>query len=251
MSYEPATHHRKSVRLQGYDYTQAGAYFVTVAAYGRMCCFGKLDGDVICLSQAGKVAEGEWQRLERRFPGVVIDEFTIMPNHIHGIILLPDVAATKGSGEAKVGGLSRIVEAKVEGGSPIMGAGFEGMSPIVGARFEGMSLIVGASFEGMSPIVGARQKNDSKPEVTLFASPLPDSPTPHGPRAGELGTIIGAYKSTTARLMNGINHTPRSHLWQRNYYEHIIRSNEDLDRIRVYIQDNPRRWSEDKENLWK
>ena len=66
---------------------------------------------------------------------------------------------------------------------------------------------------------------------------------------GELGTIVGTYKSTTARLINGINHTPGVPFWQRNYYEHIIRSEEDLDRIRVYIQDNPRRWPGDKENL--
>ena len=83
-----------------------------------MCWFGKLDGDDICLSQAGQVAETEWQRLEKRFPGVVVDESsTIMPNHIHGIIHLPDV------GGANVKDISRI-------------AGWEGKdaSPTVGAR---------------------------------------------------------------------------------------------------------------------
>jgi putative transposase len=225
-------HHRRSIRLPGYDYTQAGVYFVTVVSYGRMCWFGKLDGDEICLSQAGQVAETEWQRLEKRFPGVVVDEFTtIMPKPIHGIIFLPEAR-----------------EAKVKELSPI--AGWEGKdaSPTVGAR-----------GKGMAPTVGARQKEASMIEMTLFASPLPalpspqpPSPVPHGPRAGELGTIVGAYKSTTARLINGINHTPGAPFWQRNYYEHIIRSEEDLDRIRVYIQDNPRRWADDKENLrWK
>jgi putative transposase len=90
--------------------------------------------------------------------------------------------------------------------------------------------------------VGARQEEASISGNLTRASPL------HGPTSGSLGNIVGAFKSTSARLINGIRHTPGHPIWQRNYYEHIIRTNDEWQRIRAYIQFNPTKWQLDNEN---
>lgn len=87
-------------------------------------------------------------------------------------------------------------------------------------------------------MVGARQNTNHMVDSPLFASPLPENPT--------LGVIIGAYKSTTTRLINGLRHTPGQPVWQRAYYEHIIRDDESYDRIAEYILNNPLKWEEDE-----
>ena len=84
--YEPHRHHRRSVRLKGYDYTQEGAYFVTVVTQNHSCLFGELAGETMCLNPAGKVVEECWQAIPDHFPHVELDAFVIMPNHVHGII---------------------------------------------------------------------------------------------------------------------------------------------------------------------
>jgi putative transposase len=96
---------------------------------------------------------------------------------------------------------------------------------------------------GDPPLVGARQKQSCR----TFKPPLA-SPLPVGPAAGSLGTIIGAFKSTTTRLVNGIWKTPSTPHWQRNYYDHIIRTEAELASIRAYILNNPLRWGLDEEN---
>jgi len=92
--------------------------------------------------------------------------------------------------------------------------------------------------------VGARREEPS----TTF-TPIVALPTPLGRKNPVLGNVIGAYKSTVARLINGIRHTPGAPIWQRNYFEHVIRDESDLTRIRQYIQNNPCNWTLDHENL--
>lgn len=98
MAFDPEKHHRRSIRLKGYDYTQAGAYFVTICAYRRECLFGQVANGVV-LSQYGCIAEQCWQILPRDFPRVELDVFVSMPNHLHGIIVLTGCHTT-GRGEA-------------------------------------------------------------------------------------------------------------------------------------------------------
>jgi len=83
-------HHRRSIRLQGYNYTQAGVYFVTLVARKRECLFGKITDGEMCPNEIGKIVQSEWERLSRRFIWTELDEYILMPNHIHGIIVFLD-----------------------------------------------------------------------------------------------------------------------------------------------------------------
>jgi hypothetical protein len=86
--FNPDIHHRRSVRLKDYDYSQEGAYFVTVCVQNRACLFGEIDDGVMCLNDAGKMVERWWLELKMKFAAIEIDTFTIMPNHFHGIIMI-------------------------------------------------------------------------------------------------------------------------------------------------------------------
>ena len=88
--YDPLKHHRRSIRLKGYDYSQAGAYFVTVVAWWRECLFGEIEGGEMHLNAFGSLVDNEWQRLAQRFDRVVTGEFIVMPNHLHGILFIGD-----------------------------------------------------------------------------------------------------------------------------------------------------------------
>ena len=92
MKYNPDIHHRRSIRLRGYDYTRAGAYFVTACTHARECLFGQIVGGEMCLSAFGLVADAYWQSIPDHFAGVELDAFVVMPNHIHGIVVLPDAS---------------------------------------------------------------------------------------------------------------------------------------------------------------
>ena len=94
MPYNPDTYRRRSIRLKGYDYTQAGAYFVTVVTYGRECLFGDVvDGDMV-LNENGQIIVEEWVRTADIRPNVSLDVFIVMPNHIHSIIMIADGRGT-------------------------------------------------------------------------------------------------------------------------------------------------------------
>ena len=91
MPYDPDKHHRRSIRLKGYDYALEGGYFITLVVQGRQCVLGKIDGDSeVSLSQPGGMIEYWLGRLVTRFDTLVIDTYVIMPNHFHGIFMLVD-----------------------------------------------------------------------------------------------------------------------------------------------------------------
>ena len=208
MAYNPQIHHRRSIRLKEYDYSRAGLYFITICCQDRNCRFGDItvgasladaqfadaqfadaqfadaqfadaqfadaqfaDARMI-LNEYGTIARDEWEKLPKRFPNVELDVFQVMPNHVHGIIVLNE-------------------------------------PPTVWA---------GASWAGASP-----------------------APT--------VGHIIGAYKSLVAKACLDICKSKNEmlgKLWQRNYYEHIIRSEPSYRTISDYIINNPAKWKEDK-----
>ena len=88
MKYDPDKHHRRSIRLKGYDYSQAGAYFVTICTNNRECLFGDFIDGEIRLNDAGQMVRRIWNDLSVKFPGIETDEFVVMPNHVHGIIII-------------------------------------------------------------------------------------------------------------------------------------------------------------------
>ena len=90
MKFDPEKHHRRSIRLKGYDYTQSGAYYITIVSYQREHLFGEVVNGEMKLSRFGIVAKEQWEKLPRRFKHVELIEFVIMPNHVHGIIVIID-----------------------------------------------------------------------------------------------------------------------------------------------------------------
>ena len=98
MKYDPNKHHRRSIRLKGYDYTQTGAYFVTIVSYQRECLFGEIvDGEMV-LNDFGKVVYETWQWLEKQYPYVESGTSVVMPNHFHGILIIHD----NGRGDSRI-----------------------------------------------------------------------------------------------------------------------------------------------------
>ena len=191
MSNPSQVHHRRSIRLPGYDYSQPGAYFVTLVAEDRLNRFGEISDGEVRLNLAGQCAVSLWQGLPRHF-AIALDEWVVMPNHLHGIIV---IGADFGKGEA-----SGMHEPATRPGNP--------------------------------------------PD----ASPLRSHNRPQGTIPGSLGAIVQNYKSTSTRRINGLQGTPGAPVWQRNYYERIIRNEIEWRRIREYILNNPSQWELDQEN---
>ena len=177
MYYNPERHHRRSIRLREYDYSLPGAYFVTICTQRRECLFGEVIEGEMRLSPYGRAATECWSDLPNHYGYVELDEFVIMPNHVHGIITIPGAA----------------------------------------------------DFD-----VGAGLK-----------------PAPTGPVSAKrhgLPEIVRGFKTFSSRRINRFRKSPGQPVWQRNYYEHVVRGDADLDRIRKYVQDNPAKWAEDSDN---
>ena len=173
MKYDPAKHHRRSIRLKGYDYSQAGYYFVTICCYQRQCLFGKIIDGVMHLNRYGAIVEDEWLKSSVIRAEIKLDEYIVMPNHFHGIIIINPVGAN-----------------------------------------------------GRSPLRSASQHLSMK--------------------SRSLSSLMAGFKSAVTKKINLIRNAPGTPIWQRNYYEHIIRNQESLDKIRQYVINNPLSWQIDQ-----
>jgi putative transposase len=227
---------RRSLRLKEYDYSQTGAYFVTLDTWKHLALFGEILEDLIHLNRYGLVAKGELKYLARRFQQVQVDEYIIMPNHLHVIIwiLATDSAVGARREEPKESSDLRLASP----GQPTD----SNFNSVEVNDMERRARLADSGEISLINDVGERRARltESDPNSLInLASPL------RGPGPGALGTIVGAYKSTTARIINGLRHTPGVPVWQRNYYEHVIRDDEELDRIRRYVQANPINWQAD------
>jgi putative transposase len=179
MAYDPKTHHRRSIRLKGYDYARPGWYFVTVCVHEKRHLFGDVAEGEMVLNEAGQVVRRAWRNLPSRFPRMILDEHVVMPNHFHGII------------------------------------------HIVGA--------------GLAP----PQKGDASITATSKGT---------ASRGPTFADAVRVFKSTAARAVNVLLSLQGNRLWQRDYYEHIIRNEREVEIIREYIRTNPQRWATDPEN---
>jgi len=164
---------RRSIRLQGYDYAQAGMYFFTICTYKRQLLFGNVTNGEMKLNDLGRIVCDEWRKSTNIRHELELDSIIVMPNHMHGIVRLNDPS-----------------------------------------------------------IVGATGR----------------SPSPSGPSKHSLGAFIAGFKAATTKRINNVRSTPEARIWQRNYYEHVIRDEESLNRIREYILNNPSQWDLDPEN---
>jgi putative transposase len=181
LKYDKDIHHRRSIRLRHFDYSQTGAYFVTICTWKRECVFGDIsDGhagvqsSVPLLNGYGEIVKSEWMKTAEIRTNVELDEFVVMPNHIHGILIIND--------------------------------------------------------DGRGTLQRA-------PTYERFGKPVSNS----------LPTIVRLFKSTTTKQINKIRNTPGRPVWQRNYYERIIRDDDELYRVRQYTRENPLKWESDNE----
>ncbi len=172
MTNNAGRHHRRSIRLRDYDYSEAGAYFVTVCAWNGECIFGEVVNGMVELNNYGEIVENEWRRTATLRPNVKVDEYVIMPNHFHAILMMNE-----------------------------------------------------------------RRGVLQYAPTNEFRSPTQT-----------IGAIVRGFKSAVAKSINVVRNAPGIPVWQRNYYEHIIRGEDDLNRIRQYIADNPFKWGEDENN---
>jgi putative transposase len=212
--YDPLKHHRHSIRLKGYDYSRAGAYFVTTVNQGRTCIYGKIVSGEMVLNAAGQMIEKWWLELNQKFPAIETDAYVVMPNHFHGIVV--------------------IVEA-----GDIGPAGGEGAH-------------IGA------PQPGAAQLDDGETNVGADLRVRPGARVRPGTRvrpgaAAPLHRVIQWFKTmTTNEYIRGVKTLGwppfERKLWQRDYYERILRDAGELERTRRYISDNPLQWEQDDEN---
>ena len=173
---------RRSIRLRDYDYAQAGAYFVTIVAKDRACLFGEVVSGEMRGNGFGGDVRSVWDGLPSHYPGVECDEFVVMPNHVHGILLLN----------------------------------------------------VGAGFKPARP---------ESPPTTATRAGFKPAPTSRG-----LPEIVRGFKSFSARAVNVARGVLGAPVWQRNYYEHVVRGEDEMNRIREYIVNNPLQWEMDREN---
>lgn len=180
------TRRRRSTRLPNYDYTQPGGYFVTICTKNRLSILGHINQGEMILSSTGSIIHECWNRLQKHFTLIELDSFIVMPNHIHGILII------KGRGEA---------------------SGYT--------------------------------------ETTTNVTQAPDASPLHRPRGTvkrSLGAIIQNFKSVSTRKVNQLRGTPGEIIWQRSYFDHVIRTERTLLAIRQYIQNNPARWEFDRYN---
>lgn len=186
--YNPHIHHRRSIRLKGYDYAQAGLYFITICCQDRACLFGVIENGQMQLNDAGMMVENKWLKLPERFKNIQLHEYVVMPNHFHAIL------------------------------------------EIVGAT-----------------LVVAQNDNDVQIEMdTQKGQPKGIAPT-----GKTVGDMVGAFQSiVTVEYIRGVKTlgwTPfNGKLWQRNYYEHIIRNEKSYLTISNYIINNAEKWVHDK-----
>jgi len=178
MTYNPEIHRRRSIRLKGYDYAQAGAYFVTICTWNKECLFGEIANGTSKLNKYGEMVMKCWNEISGHFFHVKTDEFIIMPNHIHGIITINNVGA-------------------------------QFIAPFGKTTSEKLGVIN------------------------------------HAPT---IGGVVRSFKARCTYMINQLRDTPGTPVWQRNYYERVIRDDRELYSIREYIRYNPLKWDEDEEN---
>ena len=189
--------HRHSLRLPDYNYTSQGLYYVTICTQNRELFFEN--------NNVKQMIDNRWQELKNKFPDIDLDKYVIMPNHLHGIIVINNTNRCRG--EVSSPYINKLTSNNIKGGETTID------------NFEG----------GETSPLQQREK---------YA----------------LGQIIGYFKYQSTKEINKfLKNEPGQKLWQRNYFEHIIRNEQSLNKIRQYIKNNPSNWETDRNNPknWK
>ena len=206
MKYDPNRHHRRSIRLKGYDYSQPGAYFVTICAFQRQCLFGEIVNGQMRLNQYGEIVAEQWQKSAVIRQEIELDTWVVMPNHFHGVVIINDG--------------DRVVVRDVVGanGNDVVGA--NGRSPLRDDLYPSLRM----KPKSLSSLIAG-----FKSTVTKQINILRDAPgTPVWQR-----NYYGAYKPRPSRARSAP-------------HEHIIRDRDALEKIRQYVINNPLSWQTDQ-----
>ncbi|MBP7886973.1 MAG: transposase [Candidatus Marinimicrobia bacterium] len=204
----------ESIRLPGYDYSRPGAYFITIVVHNRQCLFGEIVNGEMTLNEFGEIVKTEWQKTGALRPNIDVDAFVVMPNHLHGILIITDNDdlyhhhnRNRNRDRNRRDTLQRVsTESESESESE--------------------------SGMGMEPGMGMGT-------IEQFGKPTHNS----------IPTIVRLFKSTVTKQINQIRQTLGIPVWQRNYYEHIIRNDDELNKIREYIINNPLTWKTDENHV--
>ena len=192
-------HQRKSIRLSEYDYSFPNWYYITICTHERRSLFGNINNGKMILNKLGNIVDDEWIKTKELRKNVDLDYYTIMPNHLHGIIIIEqsieDVGATR--------------------------------------RIEPTDLQ--SRGELNSPTTDNSGRIQYAPTKNNFKSP-----------SHSLGAIVRGFKSSVTKRLRELRGNSELKIWQRNYYEHIIRNEIDLQNIRQYITLNPLKWEIDE-----
>jgi REP element-mobilizing transposase RayT len=192
MTFDPEKHHRRSIRLRNYDYSQPGAYFVTICTYQKRPWFGEIKNGQMYLNQLGKIVADEWLKTCKIRPNFQLDEWVIMPNHFHGIVIIND-------------------------------------------------------YSGDNQSLGNGQ-SASRFRRTQFDQ-LTDHDAPPQQKPNSLSSCIAGFKSAVTKRINLLRQNTDTPIWQRNYYESILRDEKYLAVVREYIINNPKNWPNDRDYL--
>jgi putative transposase len=244
----------ETARLQNWDYASAGWYFVTVCTRNRVCFFGEVTEGQIRLSAIGQIVAEEWQKTAEVRDAVTLDEWVVLPNHLHGIIVIsggvtPSSVGTEGvPGAPPDGRASAVSSVRGQAGGGRMETGHRPVST-AGANDGADATVppamaaaaIGAGTEtGHRPVSTTGGVDDSTMLMTdrwAAASNL---------RPGSLGAIVGQFKAACTRRIWAQGCADFA--WQPRFYDHVIRDDQSLAAIRTYIRNNPLRWELDEEN---
>jgi putative transposase len=234
--YDPDIHHRQSLRWRKHDYSSPAFYYVTMCTQDHRCPLGDVDSGVMHLNDVGRMVDAAWLEIPTRFPRMCLDEHITMPNHFHCIIQIVG-APPIGDVGAPLVGAPQVPGQNAAGERGGVGASVVGARQVSGRKPRRERAGVGA------PLVSAREASKQKPASTRAGT----RPAP------TLGDAVGAFKSlTTDEYILGVKELgwPRfpNHFWQRNYYDHVIRDQDELEKIREYIRQNPLVWTCDRYN---
>jgi putative transposase len=199
--YNPNIHHRRSIRLKGYDYSQAGLYFITICCQDRAHLFGEIINGEMNLNFYGQIAYEEWLKTEQIRDNCTLHEFIIMPNHIHGII---EISFKKGENEGN--------------------GKFQSPSQTIGSFIRGFKIATIKKIK--EKIINSGGTGESR-----FAQNRID-----------ISGFSGELRFAPTEKIKKLNFK----IWQRNYYENIIRDHQAYQNISNYIINNPAKWAEDK-----
>jgi putative transposase len=194
-------------------------YFVTVCTDGKVNLFGEILGGEMKPNAAGEAVLGAWNAIPERFAAVQLDSFVVMPNHFHGVIFI--FGSGVGVGNRAAGSANAKANSK--------------------DLDEGAASAADANAGSKNSAEGAASRADGNVSSK-------DSGEGAASSAPTLGEIMRAFKSISAIRINEILGRTGQAVWQRNYFERIVRRGKDLDKIRRYIAENPQRWGQDEEN---